>query len=73
MTDIINDPEHYTYWWIEVRDFIQANKLDYFQWNIVKYICRYPHKNWLEDLYKCQAYINKIIKKEELLHKDNIW
>jgi hypothetical protein len=68
--DLINNPDHYTFWWIEVWDFIIANKLSYFQWNIIKYICRYPHKGGIEDLEKCQAYINRLIKHEkELLIK----
>ena len=43
--DIINNPNHYTYGSIQVWDFIESNNLNYFEGNIVKYICRYKYKN----------------------------
>ena len=33
--------DHYRKLPIQVWDFIAANKLDYFQGNVVKYVCRY--------------------------------
>ena len=65
--DIINNPEHYTSWWLEVIDILKA-KLSkeeyswYLQWNILKYIFRYKHKNWIEDLKKAQVYLNWLVK-----------
>ena len=61
MEDIINTPSHYTQWGIEPIDYTISNKLDFCEGNIIKYITRYKHKNWMEDLKKCQFYINKII------------
>ena len=65
--DIINNPDHYTGWWLEVIDILKA-KLSkeeyswYLQWNILKYIFRYKHKNWIEDLKKAQVYLNWLVK-----------
>lgn len=36
--------------------------------NIIKYICRWKHKNELEDLKKAQWYLNHLIKKVEEKH-----
>jgi len=60
--DLINTPPHYTKWWIEPIDFSISNDLSFCEGNVVKYITRYKHKNWIEDLKKCQFYINKIIE-----------
>lgn len=60
--DIINKPKHYTQGWIEPIDYSISNNLNFCEWNIVKYITRYKHKNWLEDLKKCSFYINKLIE-----------
>ena len=43
------DPEHY-HSAIEPWDFIHANKLDFAQGNVIKYICRYKTKNGIEIL-----------------------
>ena len=56
--------DHYKDKAIQVWDFIAANKLDYFQGNIVKYVCRHPDKGGLEDLKKARHYIDKIIEME---------
>lgn len=65
--DIINEPGHYKTWWLEVIDILRA-KLSkkefewYLQWNIIKYIMRYKHKNWVEDLKKCAKYLEWLIE-----------
>ena len=38
-------PDHYNEGEIEVWDFIADQKLDFFEGNIVKYICRWKTKN----------------------------
>jgi len=63
--DIINKPPHYTKGWIQPIDYIISNKMDFCEWAIIKYITRYKHKNWLEDLQKAQFFINKLIKDYE--------
>ena len=56
--------DHYRKLPIQVWDFIAANKLDYFQGNVVKYVSRYKEKNGLEDLKKAKNYIDKIIEND---------
>lgn len=54
--------EHYKTKKIEPIEYIQANELDFFEGNVVKYITRYKEKNGLEDLKKAKEYIDLIIK-----------
>ena len=63
--DLVNNPSHYNQWKIEVADFIADQKMDYFEGNCCKYLCRYKYKNWVEDLKKAQWYLNYLIKREE--------
>jgi hypothetical protein len=56
---------HYLHFVIQPIDFIQKNGLDWCQGNIVKYVCRYKHKNGLEDLKKARHYLDKLIELEE--------
>jgi hypothetical protein len=70
MTDIINNPPHYTQGSIDVCDFILDQKLNYLEGNIVKYICRKTKDNHIpekrhEDLLKARWYLNTLIKQEE--------
>lgn len=46
-------------------DVIDAFRLDFYEGNVVKYICRWRRKNGLEDLYKARTYINEVIKRAE--------
>ena len=46
--------EHYKQHAIQPWDFILANGLSFLEGNIVKYICRYKHKNGIEDLEKAR-------------------
>lgn len=62
--DIVSHPSHYTTGSIEVWDYINDQKLDYFLGNAVKYISRDGKKNKskeIEDLEKAVAYLNKKI------------
>jgi hypothetical protein len=63
--DIINNPIHYTQWWIEPIDYITKNNLNFCEWNIIKYVTRYKFKNWKEDLKKAKFYLEKLIGKYE--------
>ena len=63
--DNINHPKHYVQGDIEPIDFINANKLDYLEGNIVKYVSRYKFKNGIEDLLKAQFYINMLVEREQ--------
>ena len=61
MSDLINKPAHYTKGTIEPIDFIEANRLDFFEGNIIKYLVRHKHRNGLEDLKKAKVYLDKLI------------
>jgi hypothetical protein len=54
--------EHYKTKKIEPVEYINANNLDFFEGNVVKYITRYKEKGGLEDLKKAKQYIEFIIK-----------
>ncbi|WP_269929953.1 DUF3310 domain-containing protein [Aminobacter sp. HY435] len=56
--DMVNLPPHYARFKIEPIRFIGENKLDWFQGNIVKYVCRHDAKNGLEDIAKVIRYAN---------------
>lgn len=67
--DMVNHPKHYiSKKGIEVIDVIEAFTDDlngpeaYYTGNIIKYICRWKHKNGIEDLKKAQWYLNRLIK-----------
>ena len=64
MTDKIKQPVHYIMNKIEPIDFIIANKLNFCEGNVIKYISRYKRKNGIEDLKKAKQYIDFLIKKE---------
>ena len=50
---------------IQPWDFIIANNLAFLEGNIIKYICRYKNKGGVEDLYKADHYLKKLIETEE--------
>ena len=58
------DPDHYSNLPMEPWDFIQQNKLDFFEGNVVKQICRWKNKGGVTDLRKAITYIEKIIEGE---------
>lgn len=55
---------HYKVAPIQPWDFIAANKLGFFEGNIVKYVSRYPAKGGVMDLLKAQHYLEKLIELE---------
>ena len=59
------DPKHYNQLKIQPRDYITANKLDYNEGNVVKYVSRWRSKNGLEDLLKAKNYLDYLIKTEQ--------
>lgn len=70
VADMVNHPAHYkSKKGIEVIDVIEAftEGLEGIEatdtGNILRYICRWKSKNGLQDLEKCQWYINHLIKK----------
>ncbi|MBX5315977.1 DUF3310 domain-containing protein [Staphylococcus caprae] len=69
MTDMINQPPHYTYGDIEIIDVIEMitkeypSELAFVIGNATKYISRSPYKNGVEDLKKARWYIDRAIEK----------
>lgn len=58
----IDKPTHYRQGTMETWDAITGLGLGYIEGNIVKYICRYPHKgDPIGDLKKARAYLDKLI------------
>ena len=62
--DNIKHPDHYTKG-IEMWDYAYSQGLDFFEGNVVKYICRWKEKGGIEDLRKAVTYIEKIIERNE--------
>lgn len=54
--DMVNLPPHYARFKIEPIRFIGENRLDWFQGNIIKYVCRHDAKNGIEDIDKVGRY-----------------
>lgn len=66
-SDPVNSPSHYTQGDIECFDAMRAAAGDeavknYCSLACFKYMWRYRHKNGVEDLKKCQWYLNKLIE-----------
>jgi hypothetical protein len=61
---------HYKKFKIQPYEFISKNDLSFFQGNVIKYVCRYLHKNKIEDLEKIKHYCDLEIKK--MKDKDNV-
>tara|TARA_R100000388_G_C7238820_1_gene159802 strand:- start:213 stop:440 length:228 start_codon:yes stop_codon:yes gene_type:complete len=61
INDKIN-PGYYIGTKIQVADFINEFKLNYFEGNIVKYVVRNRKKNGIEDLEKAKWYLEKLIE-----------
>tara|TARA_R100000149_G_C5860311_1_gene126416 strand:+ start:75 stop:320 length:246 start_codon:yes stop_codon:yes gene_type:complete len=54
---------HYKFMVIQPYEFISKNELTFFQGNVIKYVCRYKHKNGIEDLEKIKHYCDLEILK----------
>ena len=55
---------HYTDMPIQPVTFIHANGLDFCQGSILKYVCRFRHKNGKDDLLKAKHFIDLLIELE---------
>lgn len=67
--DNVNHPSHYmSCTGLETIDVIEAFTSDLTGMdavctaNVIKYICRWKHKNGIEDLEKAQWYLNRLIE-----------
>lgn len=50
---------------IQPWDYIAANKLGFFDGNVVKYVTRWPEKGGVQDLEKARHYLDKLIEIEK--------
>lgn len=50
---------------IQHWDYIVANDIPYLEAQVIKYLTRWRKKNGLEDVYKAQHYLQKLIEVEE--------
>ena len=53
---------HYEKMKIQPAEYIHANKLDFFEGNVIKYVTRHRYKNGLEDIKKAIDYCKMILK-----------
>lgn len=75
---MVSHPPHYqSETGMEVIDVIEAFTFDLKgieatdTGNILKYMCRWKHKNGLQDLRKAQWYLNHLIEHVEKLEEEN--
>lgn len=54
--------DHYKSLKIQPIEYIDANKLDYFQGNVVKYVTRHKSKNGEQDIKKAIHYLELILQ-----------
>lgn len=76
--DMVNHPQHYiSETGLEVIDVIEAFTFDLKgieatdTGNIIKYICRWKHKNGLQDLKKAMWYLQHLIDHVEKMKEEN--
>lgn len=75
--DVVNHPSHYiSETGLETIDVIDAFTADLIgkeathTGNVIKYICRWKHKNGLQDLKKARWYLNRLIEHVESLEEE---
>lgn len=70
--NMIDEPQHYIYSNFEVKDVVKTlvneNEIHgiscHYYANALEYLMRFKRKNGIEDLKKCQKYIDYLIKEE---------
>lgn len=58
------DGSHYKDQAIQPVEYIHANKIGYFEGNVIKYVSRWKQKNGITDLQKAKHYIELLIDLE---------
>ena len=56
--------KHYQYFKIQPSKFINANKLQFAEGNVIKYVCRHSHKGKAEDIKKAIHYLEMIMERD---------
>ena len=54
--------DHYQRLKIQPIDFILSNEIPFCEANAIKYLCRWRHKNGIQDLEKARHYIHLLIE-----------
>ena len=60
---------HYKDLKIQPVEYIHANKIGYFEGNVIKYVTRWRDKGGVEDLRKARHYIDLLIELETKVEK----
>ena len=60
--DMVNRPSHYARFPLEPTQYAMEYSLDWCRGNALKYICRFPFKNGVEDLNKAARYLEMFVK-----------
>ena len=63
--------QHYKRMSIQHWDFVLANGVPYMEAQVIKYLCRWREKNGLEDLWKAQHFLEKLIEWETQQEQTN--
>lgn len=63
------DGNHYKDLVIQPVEYIHANKVPYFEGNVIKYVTRWRNKNGIADLEKAKHYIELLIDLEKNIGK----
>lgn len=58
-------PKHYNKYKITPIEYILANKIDFCEANVIKYVSRWRDKGGIQDLEKAKEYIDILIKNEQ--------
>ena len=56
--------DHYKLFPIQPIEFIHKNQIPFLEANVIKYICRWRHKNGKQDLEKAKHYIDLLMEME---------
>jgi len=73
--DVVNKPIHYNQNTLECIEAIEAlistidKRYAYHAGTVLKYLWRFEYKNGLEDLHKCEWYLERLISKYKEVHK----
>lgn len=78
MSNNVSHPKHYTQGGIECIDALKAATVGktgieaVCVANVIKYLWRYEEKNGLEDVFKAQWYVNRLIQELEAKQAENL-
>lgn len=61
-SDIQEGGNHYKDMPIQPTEFIHKNGIPFIEGNVIKYVCRWRHKNGIQDLRKAKHYIDLLIQ-----------